>query len=172
MGNKKHYSIWAMPTGHLAEELQDCISDLALEYGGPVFPPHVTILGGIPSMTEEEIKQKTKLLTETLHSYDVHFDELGSLDQFFRCIFIKMKNTPDVLHVFEEACKIFGYVDYETHMSHLSIFYGNLTESVRLEAMKRIHLHMNRSFRVSALHIFETDSDIAKWRKIAEFPLT
>ncbi len=171
MEHEKLYSIWAMPTGPLAEELQQYIADLAQQYSGPIFPPHVTILGGIPSLAEEEIKQKTKVLADTLHAYDVHFDHVESMDQFFRCVFIKMKNTQGVLHAFEEAGKIFGYIDFEAHMSHLSVLYGNLAELTRAEATKQIHLTMSQSFRVSALHLFETDSDVAKWRKIGEYPL-
>lgn len=59
------YSIWIEPKGPLAARLQKEIDYLADAYGGPTFPPHVTLVGGVIG-TEEQVVACAKGLADIL----------------------------------------------------------------------------------------------------------
>ena len=48
-------------TGDIASGWQQEISYLAEAYGGPTFPPHVTLIGGITGSEEHAISVATRL---------------------------------------------------------------------------------------------------------------
>ena len=41
------FSLWLTPEGSTRDELASLIVDLAVEHGGPRFPPHITLLGSL-----------------------------------------------------------------------------------------------------------------------------
>lgn len=51
--------------GPLAAQLQQQITEVRQEFGGPHFEPHVTLLGGIMG-TEAEVLEKASRLATTL----------------------------------------------------------------------------------------------------------
>lgn len=40
------YSIWLIPDGEVYKTVSSIIQNIAKEYGGPLFEPHITLLGG------------------------------------------------------------------------------------------------------------------------------
>ena len=48
-------------TGKLASQLQKKIDYLAEAYGGPTFPPHITLVGGVTS-SEQQVLDTAKRL--------------------------------------------------------------------------------------------------------------
>ena len=51
-------------SGEIASALQQEISYLANAYGGPTFPPHVTLVGGINGSDEHALQLATELATK------------------------------------------------------------------------------------------------------------
>ena len=41
-----NYSIWILPDEDLYVYLSSIISKISLKYGGPIFHPHITVIGG------------------------------------------------------------------------------------------------------------------------------
>ena len=47
------FHLWLMPTGGTCERLAAIIRHLSQKHGGPLFEPHVTLLGGMEGEGEE-----------------------------------------------------------------------------------------------------------------------
>lgn len=58
------HNLQACCSGELASALQQEIKYLADTYGGPTFPPHVTLVGGITGNEEHALKLATKLASK------------------------------------------------------------------------------------------------------------
>ena len=57
----EEYTVSIIPQGEVFDRLYGLIKELAEKYYGPVFEPHVTLLGGIP-LPEAEMRAKTEKL--------------------------------------------------------------------------------------------------------------
>jgi hypothetical protein len=56
------YHLWIKPTGAVRDTLVQTIQELAHELGGPMFEPHVTLLGSLIG-TEQEHTQRSEIVT-------------------------------------------------------------------------------------------------------------
>ncbi|KAK9843553.1 hypothetical protein WJX81_008579 [Elliptochloris bilobata] len=71
------YSLWAQPTGPLADQLQVIINEMADKHNTPRFVPHVTVAGPIEGRSGEEVLKICTDLAETLPAYRLRFDCVG-----------------------------------------------------------------------------------------------
>lgn len=58
-----NYSIWMVPKGDTGAKLQKEIELLAGQHGGPVFPPHVTLVPDIKGEREQVVDKTAQLAT-------------------------------------------------------------------------------------------------------------
>lgn len=165
------YSIWAVPSSDLAKELQAVIDQLSASYGGPVFTPHVTVLGSIPHLSDAEAKKKMKQLSEELRPYTLEFEKIDMLPEFYRAIFVHMKHTPAAIGAFRAAQKIFGYTDDPEHLCHLCLFYGHQTPTEKQRMMQDIYIDMEQSFPVDVLHLYKKPREALAWEFVESFKL-
>lgn len=67
-----HYSLWLKPPdGPTCSKLAQEIAAQAKEYSGPLFEPHVTLLGGIDG-EEDAVLEKARSLAGKLKVGDAH----------------------------------------------------------------------------------------------------
>ena len=59
------YHLWVKPSGAVRDLLAQTIRELARELGGPVFEPHITLLGDLAG-TEEEHIQRSQIATSAI----------------------------------------------------------------------------------------------------------
>ncbi len=166
---ERTFSLWVKPRGTIAEELRDIIARLAKHYHGPIFLPHVTVLGSIPNLTVEEAKKKSAELAKKLRPYTLTTERLSTGKEFHRCIVIRMKRTEQVAMAFQAARAMFQHTDCEEYMPHLSIFYGNISEEEKTAAMEEVSLEMGKSFTVDTLLLVDTAGTPEAWKQITEF---
>ena len=58
------YSLWAMPKQDACGPLHGVIRLLASAHSGPIFPPHVTVVGGIQSGRNEALSRAKQLASQ------------------------------------------------------------------------------------------------------------
>ena len=59
------FHLFLEPSGALGEGLAAQIRQLAARHDGPVFPPHVTLLGSIEGYSEDDVVARTTALART-----------------------------------------------------------------------------------------------------------
>ncbi|KAG7355672.1 cyclic phosphodiesterase-like protein [Nitzschia inconspicua] len=139
-------SLWLIPPEPQRTTLQSEIDRLAKQYGGPTFPPHVTLLGRIEVAT----RQEQQLVIDRLHSairrrqqqqqqqqqpgsIECRFESILTFPQCWnQALIAEMEQTPD----FIELCDLVRQAVGQTHsqsgwkfpspsdVPHLSLFYG------------------------------------------------
>jgi 2'-5' RNA ligase len=167
-GQKKTelYSLWLMPAGRVASELQTLITDLSAKHKTPIFQPHVTLIGSL-NLTEADAVSKTTILARKVAPFVVRLSEVACLDQYFRCVFIKAMKTECLMNANSIARLLFGLQNGEEYMPHLSLVYGDLTRRMKQDIIKEIGNTIYIAFPVEEIYLYYTGGQPKKWRCVS-----
>jgi 2'-5' RNA ligase len=166
---RKDYSLWLVPEGEKREFYQKLIEDLGRKYEGPVFVPHITVIGNI-RMTEEEVLSRTRKLARLLRPLAVTLKEVSTGDVFYRCVFAKAEKTQSLIDLYTHACQVFDIMPGD-FMPHLSILYGDYDMSLKEKIAASIEIQ--DSLYLDSLFIYETSQDLKpqEWRFVEKIPI-
>lgn len=158
------------PAGELARELRSVIAELAGEYGGPAFPPHVTLLARIPDASEAELTEKARELADSLAPLALTLGELKSEDAYFRALYAVILEQEPLRALHARAASAFGMSPDSSYLAHLSLLYGNYEEGKKTKTRAALLYPQGASFTAAALQLYKTPGGPDTWVKIAEFP--
>ncbi len=159
-----------MPKEPVRTELARVIAKLSAEFSAPLFEPHVTLLGELTG-TEPELAAKTAQLARRQRPFSVQLGAVGFLDEYYRCLFIRLEETPPLLEANERAREIFGRQADARYMPHLSLLYAQLKPEIKASIIARIGDRFAYSFAVESLYLFSTRGEPKEWYRIGEFSL-
>src|SRR5579864_8543296 len=125
---KNLYSLWLQPEDKVLEDMQKIIKQLAKQYSAPIFEPHITLLGDL-NLSKEQALDRAFQLSSNLNVFTTQLSQLDYTDAYFKCVFIKAKESKQVVEIFEKARKVFKVNG--KYMPHLSLMYGNLEEELK-----------------------------------------
>src|SRR5881628_3633313 len=92
----KTYFLWLEPTDKTQELLATTIAHLSQEHGGPLFDPHVTLLGDIAGQ-EGTLIHQTEKLAHAQSPFDLTLTVPAFQDEYFRCVFMRVEETSTLL---------------------------------------------------------------------------
>lgn len=159
-----------MPTGEVYEKLNSLISQLSEKYNAPYFEPHITLISEILGL-EKEIVSKTDQLASVVQPYRIEFSRVEYLDEYFKCLFIRVKETDAIMRANQKARKIFGRETDSQYIPHLSLVYGDFSPQTKKEIIREIGREFNLGFDVDRIHLFSTNGKPEVWHRVKEFPL-
>jgi 2'-5' RNA ligase len=165
-----HYSIWLMPSGKINEELKKTISKLSHEFAGPVFLPHVTLLGNLDS-DKQELLSHTQQLAAHIRPFQVTLTTVDFFDEYFWCLFLRTQETAPLLEAEREARMIFHREQDPNFMPHLSLLYGNFELLTKKQIIEAIGHEFNISFSVRHINLFSTTGKPMDWYRVQKFVL-
>jgi 2'-5' RNA ligase len=163
------YSLWLMPKGHVADELQTLVADLCRKHMTPSFQPHVTLIGSI-DLPRAEAVSKTKTLARAIRPFVVKLNELAYLDEYFRCVFIKAAKTEGLMHAHSTARKMFEQKNEEDYMPHLSLVYGDLNRQTKKNIIRKITNKIEIEFLTEEIHLYYTGGQPQEWHRESIMP--
>lgn len=165
------YHLWLAPTGRAYDILMEAITDLSRAYHAPVFEPHVTLLGSLPS-TEEDISVRCLELGESLSPIDILLTEPGLADQYFQCVFLKTQETTALMNAHELARKMF-VKDPSPYMPHLSLLYGHYSLELKDRITSTLSQNLRINFTSDMIHLIRSKSEHpVDWTSILTVPLS
>lgn len=170
MPEAKGYSLWLMPAGDVYDRLKGLISRLSRRYSTPDFEPHVTLLSEIPG-PEDEIVSKTARLASVIGPYKIELSRVEYLNEYFRCLFLRAKETDEVMRANREARRIFGRETDPEYMPHLSLMYGDFPPRTKEKIIEEIGKEISAGFGVESIHLFSTSGEPEDWYRVKEFLL-
>ena len=159
------YSLWFEPSGDIAYKLQERIKKLSEKHGGPVFSPHVTLLGSIESSETESISL-TNTLASYLKPFELELTKAGYRDRFYQSLFIHVKHTERLSDIREKALRLFDVNSEEKYMPHLSLMYGDYTRNEKERILNLIGREFHINFQVKHLTLMQTDGKPDKWKRV------
>jgi len=161
-----HYSLWLMPMEAVRQRLATTILDLSREYGTPPFAPHVTLAGGIAGSVKETVS-KMRELARRIPPFTIRLDGIDGLQDYFRCLFVKVAATRPILSANEAAREVFGLERQPEFMPHLSLLYGHLPLSAKERIIASLARELVLDFKVRSLHLYLIKSEPMAWRHVA-----
>lgn len=173
MSKATGYSLWLVPERDTEtyELLDQLIRTVAAQYRTPVFDPHVTLLGGVEG-TEQDMREKTRVLAEELTPYEIQLGEVGSNGIYFQILFSKIEQTRSVLNANTVAQEVFG-VDKGKYFPHLSLAYGDLSNE-QVATLQQFVGQRNpiagTHFLAQSVELWRSEGTVEEWRKVAIFP--
>lgn len=162
----KGYTLWLMPKNEIYKKFAQLIKKLGAQYGGPVFEPHVTLLGDI-ELPEEEMTKRTAQLVEGQKPFSITLKIIDYQDFYFRTLFVRaeINNMLQTLH--DRAKKIFK-MDIPPFMAHLSILYGNYPQDIKEKIIQEIGRNQTAQFEVNSIFLIK-GGEVEEWKIIKEF---
>ena len=164
------YSLWLMPSGEVRQRLAGAIFDLSREYGTPAFEPHVTLAGGIVGPASE-VAGKMRDLARRIPPLTVRLTALDGLEEYFRCLFVRVAVTQPIMRANKAACEVFRLERQPAFMPHLSLLYGSLPASVKQRIIASLGRQFELEFKARSLHLYLITSEPMAWRRMARFGL-
>jgi 2'-5' RNA ligase len=170
MTSAKGCSIWLMPTGHVCEELSKTIFRLSNQYATPRFPPHVTLIAGLTG-DDKELLTQTSLLASRIRPLEIVLTTMHYLDEYFKCLFFRVEETPALLEANRTARTIFHRERDPGFMPHLSMVYGSFDLETKRQMVQIIGTGFNGTFRAGSVHLYSTHGEPEDWRRVQEFEI-
>lgn len=160
------YSLWIIPSPDTKKRLKKIIIDLSKKYDGPVFEPHMTLLGNIHS-EESECVKNTKVLASQIKPFTVSFGDISFSTTYFQSVFLRIKSSAKLMEVNLKAKKLFN-IKNNVFMPHISLLYGDHEMKIREKISSRIHLPTNLSFKVNQIVVTPSTPNPSEWKHLAE----
>ena len=157
-----------MPRGEVYDRLSRIVQRLSDRYGAPQFCPHVTLLGDCVGPRRELIGRAARVAA-TLRPFVLRLEEIGFLDEYFRCLFVHVALTEPLRKAHQAACREFGMEREPPFMPHLSLLYGIFPRSLKEEIIAEIGPRLDLQFKARSLHLWQTNGGQRKWRRLASF---
>ena len=165
------YHIFILPTGKLFNILQETINELAEKYQGPFFEPHLTLLGRIPNSSEAELIQKTKVLANALRSFEISLANIQTEDMYFRSFYYTTRESEELKSAHKKALDLFGMQDEREYIPHVSLYYGNIQQSVKDEMRSSLLLPNKPTFFAETVYLYKTNGEPKNWVRVGAYPL-
>ena len=159
-----------MPTGEVRQRLAGTILALSREYAAPAFQPHVTLAGGIVGPARE-VASKMADLARRIPPFTVRLTEVDFLDEYFRCLFVRVATTHPIMKANTVARAVFSLEKQPAFMPHLSLLYADLPSGVKERIVASLARRFELEFKVSGLHLYLTKGEPATWRRVGRFGL-
>jgi 2'-5' RNA ligase len=172
MAEETVYSLWIRPHGNLAHTLQDRINEFSEAYNGPLFTPHLTLLGGLKS-NRSELISITDLLAHSLSTFPIKLTDVDTGSDYFHCIFIKAKKSKELIHAHETAAKMFEVEsNAKSYEPHVSLLYGNLSVNEKERIVNKMGRAFDAEFTARHLLLVRTSGAPEQWEKIYSVDLS
>ena len=165
------YHLFFFPEGQLFDDLQATINQLAEKYGGAKFEPHLTLLARIPKADEAELVAKTQQLAATMQPFEVEPKEVFAEDTYFRALYCKAEPNAKMEEYHQKALAMFVVQDVNVYMPHLSLFYGNVPQSIKDTMIASLSLPASMKFLTDKVYLYRTEGEAQDWVRIGEYPL-
>jgi len=157
-----------MPEEGVKDDLQNKMMARGSDFGGPIFEPHVTLIGSFLG-DEKKLIDKTRRISKKIQPFEILFDGIDYFNEFFRSLFLKVKFNPQLILSRNIACKELGFIE-DDYRFHLSLIYGDYTVKQKEKMILSFDLVID-SFSVNNIYLAHNDEINLKWKVIREFPL-
>jgi len=166
----KGFALWLIPEEPIFSLLAREICRLSRLHSTPMFDPHITLLGGI-LLPEEEALAKATLSARCLKPFKVKLGEIGYLDEYFRCLFVKVVPSSPIMQAYQAACEAFGKHGDSSFVPHISLMYGEIPVRSKKGIAARVGWLSGLTCDIRRLILYRVSGPTENWRPIKEFTL-
>jgi 2'-5' RNA ligase len=115
--------------------------------------------------------RRSARVAAALRPFAIRLEEIGFLDEYFRCLFVRAALAEPLRKAHQAACQALGRRREPAFMPHLSLLYGNFPRSIKEGVMAEMGPRLDVQFKVRSLHLYWTHGAPRHWRRVASFGL-
>jgi 2'-5' RNA ligase len=166
-------SLWLKPAGDALERIQKLARSLHKEGGGPLVPPHVTLLTGAET-TRANAELKLKHLATRLRPFRLKLGKIESREEYFRAFYAVVEANGDLAAAQREAYDVFEMNPPPPYEPHLSLLYGKLDAAMKRKLADEAGGKLDIAFEVHTLYLVNSTQSVpvSDWHTLAEHELT
>lgn len=166
-----HHALWLLLPDDVRARMVDVIGRLAARFHAPRFVPHITLLGSIHG-AEPGLVTRCAALAARLAPFAVRLTTAGHLDEYFRCLFVRVEPSAPLLRAREAARRTLRPdTALSDFMPHMSLLYAHLPADEREALLNEIGRHFNLDVRIGHLALYAIGDAPEEWRCVATFAL-
>src|SRR5258708_2249787 len=151
-------ALWLVPPTTQRAEYATAIDALAEQFGAPRFVPHVTLLVGLTSCDEGQLRA----LANVCRDVSLQPRELASFAEYYRALVVEMELTAALRNARDAAAGMFG-AEAGRYEPHLSLMYGDLSPAVRSDAQRIVESMLFPSFAPAVLEAVGITGPPDRW---------
>ncbi|MCJ7429445.1 MAG: hypothetical protein MUP66_03575 [Candidatus Nanohaloarchaeota archaeon QJJ-5] len=159
------YSLWLQPpSGSVPHErLSSRIRDYADQYDTPVFPPHVTVVGGVG--TDRETIEKVAGSITSGETAAIRLVKASWSVTRHQCVFLLVDPSSWLISLHEKART---YLDHPSnfYVPHLSLVYGDIGHAERESCAEKASDLVPMSFKPSEIRVVDTSGRASTWKTV------
>ncbi len=165
------YSLWLTPDGDVQDALAQLIGELAEQYGGPRFPPHITLIGSVVGSEDEILRLAGEIAAQT-PAQQITFAGLGAEEIYFRSLYLIADQAPGLMAANVLARQVFASERSEPFRPHLSLIYGDYPAATKQAISEAIQTRLPAACITDTLDVYQTEPPVESWRLLRRFTLT
>lgn len=154
-----------MPEGAPRERLAGLIDRLADRHRSERFPPHLTLLAGVPG-PRRDVLSRAATAAARLAPLELQLGGVDGRDEHFRCLFARVTPSAPLLATHEAAARAFGREREPAYLPHLSLLYGALPAEEKQRLAREIDCEVDLLFQARSLHVWRTEGPVAEWCEV------
>lgn len=164
-------ALWLVPEEEAERRLADLIRSLAVRFGSPVFPPHVTLLSGIGG-EEAEVESRAAALARRGAPLDAEVRGAEGREEYYRWLALRLASSEALAEARRAAEKVFPSAESTAFDPHLSLVYSNPRGSSREAVLDELRREWSgRVIGLSRLDVVDTSRPVGAWAPAARFRL-
>ena len=157
------YSIWVILPQPIFNEVSKVINDLSVEYKGPVFKPHMTVLGSIDRKLSD-IRKAVETVANDTERLSLSLGPVSFSTTYFQSVLVRVNSTAQLTQLNLDIKKLLD-IENNVFMPHISLMYGNHDMKTREKIAEKIKLQSS-SFVADKIVIVPEKSEPEEWEPI------
>jgi 2'-5' RNA ligase len=155
-------ALWLVPPTTRRSEYATFIDAFADRYGTPRFVPHVTLLTGVPSCDETQLRA----LADICRGIELQPRGLATFAETYRALVVEFDLTDGLARARDAAARAFradAGAPASAYEPHLPLMYGDLAADIREEARRSIEATVFPPFVPEVLQVVNCVGPPDRW---------
>lgn len=154
-------SIWAEPATKDAKCLRQIICSLGKKYNSPAFNPHITLYGGVQSVSDAKSAISNFAGAK---KFTASATDLGSSDDLWKTVFINVEKSQKLKQVYGAIRKAVPQSPKYEFDPHISLIYKKMDNSERQAIIDG--LKIKKKFTFDKITVIVSSKNVEKWKVI------
>lgn len=170
---KERLSIWLLPTGGDTDPYREVIAQLSKRHTAPVFPPHITLIGG-RTEDEQTLQAICEGLADVTKPFAVRFSEVRTHEAWHQALALLVQEPEMCTKLHAAVCDVLGRSADPQFQPHLSLLYKpglppDVQQALILDMQEREALR--RTITLDRIALWRTSGAPDQWSCVRWFRL-
>ena len=163
-------SLWLLPAEPDAAALRELQAPLRARWGGPRFPPHLTLLGSLGAPPDRLLPIAASLAA-SLPPLTLRVVGVEAGERFFRCVYLRTTAPAPLRSLRGAAGAALGEAPRPGFLPHVSLLYADLSPEERAAAAAAVRSWPS-AIRFGALAVVRTSGPVGEWAELGRSALS